>query len=78
MYKIDYYEERARAQVALTLADLLEKENYSKQELAQQIDLTIEQVDEMLSADYKNITIELLARIAKAINREFEVKFCKD
>lgn len=72
--KTIYIQERAKSQVAVRLADALVQEGCTQRELARRLRLSEGRISQIMSAD-ENVSIELLARIAAALDRQLEVQF---
>jgi len=72
--ELSFAEEAAMAQVAVALADLLERCAVSQRELANRIGVTEGRVSQILAAN-SNPTVRTVARLAHAMGRRLQVEF---
>ena len=75
-FKRAFEEERARLEIAYTIAELRKKSSISQKELAEKLDTT-QSVVARMETGQQNFTIETLRKIAQVFNRGLRIQFVK-
>lgn len=71
-------EERVNAEVAKKIYDLRKEAGISQKELAEKIETTQSVISRLEDADYEGHSLQMLSRIAKALNRHVSIQMKPD
>lgn len=73
-----YYDiERAKVSLAQKISELRKRENLRQLDLAKKMRVSQQFVSQIETAEEKNLTLETLLKIAKALGRELKISFPK-
>jgi DNA-binding Xre family transcriptional regulator len=61
--------------LTLQLADIMQKNSITKTSLAEKLNTSSSQLDQILDPDNTSITIEVLERVAHAVGKKLHIEF---
>ncbi len=72
--RLDYYQEKLKARIAIKVAEAMAQEGYDKYTLASELGIPSAMVEGICNADV-NISVDLLSKIAFVLNRTIDFNF---